>query len=50
MTELSKWAAHFVLEHEEFEAARMAAGGQPVYIADDDAPDDLKNNAVMSVF
>lgn len=45
------WAAHFTLEHEEYEAAQEAAtGGQQVYLADDESPDDLKNNTVMALF
>jgi len=48
---LAFWAAHFTLEHEEFNAAQEAiTGGERVYLADDDAPDDLKNNTVMAIF
>lgn len=52
VSELAYWAAHFELEHEEYERAKTAwgAGGQVVELSTNDDPIELQANAVMAVF
>lgn len=54
VSEIAMWAAHFGLEHEEYEKAKakFESGGEDkiVELSNEDSPIELQVNAIMAVF